>query len=103
MKRIEHRFFSLLSVMALTVCFSISSSSQESDDAMDELMSAPAEEAAPATKSADGVIDMRAAAPPAAAPIQSSPKVDKLEALMIAEAEMKVFMKAGGLKSRKLK
>ena len=50
-------------------------------------------------------VDMRGGqtAPPAAPQVQANPALDKLEALMIADAEMKAFMKAGGLRSRKIK
>lgn len=66
--------------------------------------------APPAEAGASEIVDMRgddaklADAPNAdAAPAQPNPALDKLEALMIADAEMKVFMKAGGLRSRKIK
>ena len=50
-------------------------------------------------------VDMRGdqTAPPPAPAVQANPSLDKLEALMIADAEMKAFMKAGGLRSRKIK
>lgn len=48
-------------------------------------------------------VDMRTDAPAPGAVPQSSPALDKLEALLIADAEMKAFMKAGGLRSRKIK
>lgn len=66
----------------------------------------PAKGAAPPVGEAE-VVDMRLkAAPDAAAtgaPAQPNPALDKVEGLMIADAELKVFMKAGGLRSKKIK
>lgn len=62
--------------------------------------------ATPEAAAADAdFVDMRGdqAAPPAVPVVQANPALDKLEALMIADAEMKAFMKAGGLRSRKIK
>ena len=99
---------------------------QSSDDALNDFMGegAPADAPAPSapptaadTPKAKGaktappegatdsdVLDMRTDAPVPTAPVmQANPALDKLEALLIADAEMKAFMKAGGLRSRKIK
>lgn len=99
---------------------------QASDDALNDFMGegAPADAPAsstpptaadtPKTKGAkttpaesatdSDVLDMRTDAPVSAAPVlQVNPSLDKLEALLIADAEMKAFMKAGGLRSRKIR
>lgn len=66
----------------------------------------PAKGAAPPVGEAE-VIDMRLqaapGAPAAGVPTQPNPALDKVESLMIADAELKVFMKAGGLRSKKIK
>ncbi len=66
----------------------------------------PAKGAAPPVGEAE-VIDMRLqaapGAPAAGVPSQPNPALDKVESLMIADAELKVFMKAGGLRSKKIK
>jgi hypothetical protein len=113
--------------LVASVLTSVKALAQESDDAMNDFLNdAPVEDAAapaansggtaakgakPATpgetKPEGDVVDMRlegdgASTVNAVVP-EANPALDKLEALMIADAEMKSFMKAGGLRSRLIK
>lgn len=133
MNQATKKYFLILPALALVagVGFGVSQSfAQESDDAMNDFLSegakaegngtpgkekaspakakgaktAPAEGTDPAAPTSDAeFVDMRTDAPAAAPMAQTSPALDKLEALLIADAEMKAFMKAGGLHSRKIK